>query len=238
MSEKQLQQARDLIQKKRYDKARAILQPLAFDNDEAKTLLEKLNTIAPVGAQPQKRGGCMKWVGILVALSVCACIAVFALMAISSGESDKEAQDANAGYGAEGKPIPVGQTIKFDDFDIKIGEYVFPATNRVEQMNMFNEEPAAGTEYALLSLTMTCKKEGAEVCRGNALNIRLVDNEGEEWGEPTILVLDPDLGSMESIGGSSITGWVGFEFPTAGKTVSKVKMWVTGQGTLYAEMLK
>lgn len=238
MSEKQLQRARDMIQRKKYDKAREILQPLAFDNDEAKELLEKLNTIAPVTAQSQKRGGCMKWIAVFIVLSVCTCVGIIALVAISQGESDKKAQEANAGFGDVDNPIPAGQSIKFDDFDITIGEYIFPASNRVNQMNMFNEAPAAGTEYALLSITMACKKEGSEVCRGNLLNVRLVDNAGVEWGEPTFLVLEPDLDSMEAIGGNSMTGWVGFEFPTEGKTATKIKTWVSGGATLYAEMPK
>lgn len=239
MSDKNLDRARELIQKKKYDQARSVLQPLAFDNPEAQEMLEKLNTIAPPTAKA-KRGGCLGLsvgvLGVLAALGIGACICVVVVIAASGGAADEDAQEANAGKGAEDNPIPAGELVKFDDFDVALGEYIFPASNRVEQMNMFNEDPAAGTEYALLNITLTCKKSGSDVCRGNQLNIRLVDTEGEEWGEPTFLTLDPDLDALEAIGGSSMTGWVAFEFPAQGATVDKVKTWVTGQGTLYADL--
>lgn len=239
MSEQKLQRARELIEKRRYDQARAILQPLAIEDDVARDLLDRLNSIAPP-SEKQRSSGCLGlsvvMIGIIVALVIGACICVVVVLVASSGATDDAAQEANDGFGAEDKPIPTGQLVKFDDFDVEIGEFVFPASQRVNQMNQFNESPAAGTEYALLSLTLTCKKSGSDVCRGGLLNIRLVDSAGEEWGEPTFLVLDPDLDSKEAIGGSSMTGWVGFEFPEQGSTVDLVKMWISGQGTLYADL--
>jgi hypothetical protein len=161
-------------------------------------------------------------------------IGIIVLLGIGVDEQNEAAKEENQGRGGQDNPIAANEPIVFEDFDINLSRLTFPATDEVERMNMFNGDPAAGTDYALLWVDMKCKRSGSEVCRGFSFNIRLVDDEGNEWGEPTLLTLDPDLDSQEAIGGATASGWVGFEFPTEGREINLVKMW-TGVVTLYAE---
>jgi hypothetical protein len=78
------------------------------------------------------------------------------------------------------------------------------------------EAPAAGTDYVLVWFRLDCKKQGASLCRGHNFSVKLVDSEGDEWGEPTILRVENNLDPQEAIGGSGIEGWQVFEFPQGG----------------------
>jgi hypothetical protein len=82
---------------------------------------------------------------------------------------------------------------------------------------------------------MTCKKDAPNTCRGDELKIRLVDNEGQEWGEATWIFSTEYFATQESVRGGTAEGWLIFEFPTAGQRIDKVKVWATGHPNLYAQ---
>lgn len=187
--------------------------------------------------------GCMKMIlggGIMsiVIIGAClaGCIGIAVLVALSQDAQTKDAIEANAGRGTMDNPIPAGETVTFTDhFSVEVLDVMRPANAEVERMNQFNETPAAGTDYVLIRFRMTCLQSGSDACNGFDLKVRIVDDAGNEWGEPTLIMLSPSLDSQESIAGNTVEGYKGFEFPTSG-TMESLKMWVTGGATLYSEI--
>ncbi|MCI0712974.1 MAG: hypothetical protein L0154_22655 [Chloroflexi bacterium] len=233
MSQKQLQKARDLISRQKYDKARKILQSLAFSSPEAASLLQHLNAVAP---PQQKSGGIgLRWIifGCIgcVGLPIAAVIFFVVILGIGLNEQQNQAEKANAGRGTKDKPIASGETIIFDNFNITLRQMIFPAADSVG----FLGDPPSGAEYLIILVEMQCKKEGDSRCNSFDVDFALVADNDQEWDGTPFVNLDPAFGVGNAIGGGSFSGWIGFEFPSDGRQVKLVKVSALIGPTLYIE---
>lgn len=123
--------------------------------------------------------------------------------------------------------------MEFDDFDLTVERAIRPATQRVLSMNMFNEPPPGGTDYVLVWFSLDCKRSGTDLCGGGDFGVRLVDEDGEEWGRDgvsSITVVTDFIDDLETIGGASIEGWKLFAFPQ-NKSVQAIK--ITAGGSIF-----
>jgi hypothetical protein len=157
-------------------------------------------------------------------------IFVFIIMIVISGcniESQDKAEKANEGRGSVDNPIPANKSAIFDNFDITLSRISFPATQQVKSMNMFNADPATGTDYLLMWVKVDCKKEGSKTCNSRDFNLYIYDSKGTEWPEENGLVINTSLGDNEAIGSNSFEGWTVFKFPS-GDTVQRVKVTSSG----------
>jgi hypothetical protein len=77
----------------------------------------------------------------------------------ADGES-AEAEPAEEEQGSRDNPYPIGTTLSFSDggepfYDITVGTPTLNANDIVAAENMFNDVPPAGTQFAMLPLTVT-----------------------------------------------------------------------------------
>ncbi len=113
--------------------------------------------------------------------------------------------------GTMNNPYPSGSWLQFEGGQVRTSQIVRPANSMVESFNMFNSPPAAGAEYVLVWFEVRCQQERCEPMAD--LDIRLIDSNGQVWGESLFEVLEPDLDMMEGIRGSTLAGWQLFEVP-------------------------
>lgn len=239
MSDKKLAQAQKLIDRGKYEQARGILQPLAFSNEQAKQMLDQLNSIAPPSQTQKKRRSPILACGCLAAvIGIVACVGFavvsLGLLAVGTEAVQEEAIEANGGLGSEDEPIPAGSTIVFDDFNLAVTDVIYPATARIERDNMFNDIPPSGTDYALVEFQLDCKKSGTDLCRGGEFSTRLVDPDGEEWRLGNSIVVNNSIDNLDGTGGNSFTGFKAFTYPVDTE-LHLVKITV-GSVDLYVEL--
>ncbi len=151
----------------------------------------------------------MAAVGCLVIVLCGGCIAIALLAGAGEEAATKDAIASNGGFGSEDKPIPLQTWAKFDDGDVRATQINENADQAVQRMNTFNSTPPAGSRYILVYFEVNCKKK---TCNESELDLRLMDDKGEAWGEPFSTVLDPDLGS--AVEGAIMEGWQAFFFPS------------------------
>lgn len=185
---KRFQQAKNLIRKKKYEKARRILQPLAFSNDEAALLLFKLNKIVP----PAEKHGRSRLPGLFMFV-----ILVIASIIIIQEYDYSDAITMNAGYGSHYSPVPRNRWIFFKDSEVRITRMVRPTTTE-------DAQPAQGNHFVKLTFEYRCKQE---TCSADNLRFALMDRRGKLWGNQGA----PVLGIKDAEG--SIAGWTLIEFP-------------------------
>lgn len=167
--------------------------------------------------------------GIVVFLCIAACVVVIVLYNAGQEAKTEEAQDLNDGYGERGKPIAAGTFAKFKEGEIRAVRMEVPADATVQTMNMFNSEPDAGSEYALVWFEMKCDEQ---TCSEMTLDLKLIDDQGQEWGEKHMITLDNDL--PDSVRGATAEGWQVFQVPI-GATLNLLKVKWAG-ATLYTEL--
>lgn len=253
MVREQLEEARALIKAKRYDEARAILQ--ALDHPTAAKWLDKLDEIDPPFEAESKKSrrqkkaprekrerrgpGCLGiGLGIGCVAPAAFCVGLIVIIAIIAAviqsQQEKEEQDAlaaNEGRGTLEEPVPVGQWIKFDDGEVRVGRVVRPANAMVANFNMFNDDPAAGAEYVLVWFDVLCEQQDCHLFWD--VSFDLVGSDGKTWDEASA-VLEPDLDSQDAIEGATVGGWQAFEVPV-GATISAVRVDFESVA-LYAEL--
>lgn len=202
----QLERARKLIKKKKYKEARALL--VELDDPQAKQWIAKIDELdspfADTKKEKRKRGGCIRNLAIISGILI---LAVIVLSALNNGQ--EEALKSNDGRGTLDNPISAGEWMQFDDGQVRVTRMIRPADAMVEGFNMFNDEPAAGAEYALVWFEIKCEQERCNATWNT--NLRLVDEDGKQWKEPTLIVLDNDLDGQEAIEGGLMSGWQAFE---------------------------
>jgi len=253
--------ARQLIQQGRYAEARTILQ--SIDHPKAKEWLgqldeRELNVPLPQAAPPpqqivyqvvatpekkrRSRGcGCLNAVASLILLAVLIAVVIALTTNNEDGEPagpvDKISGTQRAlvtptvQVGTLRNPYPAGTQVQFARGTILIDRMVRPATVMVEDFNQFNEDPAVGAEYVLLWVNLTC---GEDRCQPQLdFKIRLVDTNGKEWGEPMLIILEPNLDGQEALRGAALAGWQAFEYPI-GEPIQAIWMrW--GNQTFYVQ---
>jgi hypothetical protein len=177
-------------------------------------------------------GGMLLIGGVILA---CICLCCVGIIIIGAGidQAQQEAIAANEGKGTLENPIPSGWGVIFEEMMLTPVRYRLNATDDAAMWRI-KEEPAVGTEYAIVWIELTCRR-AERTCGGDDFKVWLVDSNGVEWGEPFPLFVGTytDLDLIEVANGNKGAGWQAFEFPTSGVSLQAIKFQL-GAVTLYA----
>ena len=157
-----------------------------------------------------------------MAAIACVCVIVIGVAVLVASNQEKKQSDIealNAG-GTLDNPVAAGEWLIYDTADIRATEMIRKATPRVMEMNMFNDDPAVGSDYVLVSFEIKCK---TGECNMTGSGFWLIDEFGAAWDEVLFLVIDPDLDGEDALAGATLAGWQAFEFPENG-TVEKIRI--------------
>jgi hypothetical protein len=158
-----------------------------------------------------------------------------------SEEPETEA-DADADLGTRDNPYPLGTSLSFTEagapfYDVTVGASTLNANDIIAGANMFNEAPPAGTQFAMLPLTLTYT--GAET--GTPwidISVEFIAADGTAHTTTDVLAVGPapltDLNDLYT--GGSGTGNVVINVPSAdvekGTWLVKVGL-ITGEDTFF-----
>lgn len=228
----EVEQARALIRKREFEQARQLLESVADSDAYAADLLLHLDIYI---GEPPPRWQFLEFdqtarralIGIWFVAFVILLVWLFFYL------RQEQAEEANEGSGALSNPIPFGTDVHFDPFDVTILEVRFPASQDVRRIAFPYNAPAPGNEYMLVRVAMLCKRESPAQCGGRQINIRVVDDTGEEWGKPILPLLSGGLDMQFGSNGSRLEGWVLFQFPLEGRKMQAIKLWTLAGPTLY-----
>lgn len=116
-------------------------------------------------------------------------------------------------------PLPFGTTVSIDSwtssFDVSFGEINWDATAVIEAENMFNPDPATGSKYIMVPVTITNTGDAEWSPHGTFFwaDIKLVSN-GRGFSEGTVVVAPNSLSDQGDLyPGGVATGNVVFEVP-------------------------
>jgi hypothetical protein len=124
-----------------------------------------------------------------------------------------------APMGTRSNPFGVGVIGAIRDGRFTVNRIERNATARVQQMNMFNEEPNAGQEWALVNVTFYCDLSADETCNTSVMQLELVGTLGKVYDYELLAVLDNKFGG-EVFGGGQTSGDIGFIIDTSDTNLS------------------
>jgi hypothetical protein len=175
----------------------------------------------------EKKGpGCLKiglGVGCVAPIAFCIGVIVIIMIVVALVQQGKKTatEDAIKHNNDRGAfETPIDGWADFEKGNIRATSLIRPADDMIEFFNQFNDESPTGADYVLVWFEMECE---SDKCNPGLLDLRLMDAEEKEWGEPWLLLLEDDFDSEEALRGNTIGGWQGFEFPT-GETIQTIKV--------------
>jgi hypothetical protein len=226
--QKAMAKAKQLIEKKKYDDARAIL--ITIDHPKAEEWLNRINQISPTTSQTivvkeKAKGGCVRNTLVFLGLIfVCMIIGVLANPNARTGSSGSGSRStprsSSAGAqtdapteipdaGTRGNPYPAGAIQDIRDGRLRVDGIQKDMTSEVRSMNMFNTEPESGEEWVLVDVTFFCDLSTDEVCTTQFMQFELVGTLGRAYNHQSVAVIDNAFGA-EVFGGGQATGTLGF----------------------------
>lgn len=123
-----------------------------------------------------------------------------------------EPTNAGGEQGTRTNPYPLGTAISSKDWTVTVNSFEVDATEKVMEENPYNDEPAAGTTYALVNVTATYTGDTS----GTPMEITVsyVTAGGNTINTYDATVIGPDaLASNELYTGASATGNVFLQIP-------------------------
>jgi hypothetical protein len=206
---KSMEKAQELIKKKKFDDARALL--ITIDDPKAQEWLDRINQMSPatqtVIVQEKKKGGCVRnTLAILGGLFVCM---IIALMIGDPDGNTSNTTNGTTGAGSRTNPYPAGSTQEIRDGRFRVNSIQEGMTDEVKAMNMFNTDPDTGQEWVLVDATFFCDLSADRVCNTTAMQFELVGSAGKAYNTELMAVLDRPFGG-EVFGGGESTGVIGF----------------------------
>ncbi|MFV0375282.1 DUF2510 domain-containing protein [Microbacterium sp.] len=106
--------------------------------------------------------------------------------------------------GSRDNPVPLGEVISGDDYDVVVNSITFDADDEVTDAFNSNEAPAAGTSYAVVNVTVTYT--GDDTGLGAFIDVEYITAEGELMPRATVLPPEPMLVAAELSPGTHATG--------------------------------
>lgn len=170
------------------------------------------------------------FIGGLLFLLFVSIIITLTYLAIYNKNQDAIAE--NDGFGSEDKPIAAQQTIKMDEFDVKLTHFSADANTSIMAMHENNPMAEDGSVYMLVEAELMCEKIK---CNGGEVVIDLIDKDDELWEALESIFLEPNLAEIEAEKGDTIRGWVAFLVPIEAK-IEYAKVWKAGGPILFAEL--
>lgn len=124
--------------------------------------------------------------------------------------------------GTREDPYPLGTTISSDDWQVRVNSFTPDATAAVLAANQFNDDPDAGTAFALANVTVTYL--GADSGTAMEVGVSYVTSTGNVVTGSDKPVVAPDaLGYGELYNGASLTGNVVLQIPTGDAGTLRVR---------------
>lgn len=119
------------------------------------------------------------------------------------------------GPGSREQPLPLGETIRFDSWDVRVNSVDLDGTDAVLATNRFNDPPDPGTRYAVIDATLTYTGEGSAYTR--EIGFEFVTDSGNvlRTYDKILLPPDPELRRDELYTGGTSTGNTALQVPAA-----------------------
>lgn len=176
----------------------------------------------------------MLFFAVVACFSLATCT-LLAFIAWAANTSEDEIQVLNQNRGEQTDPILANEIIYFQEFNALPLYYVRPATDLVRSFNIVNRPPTGGRDYVLIRFKLECKKTPGHSCKGSDFNVRMVDENGQEWGRPVGILLQDNLEGNDLISGAVVEGWSLVEFPQD-RSPRLLRLWDNHNNVLYAQM--
>lgn len=256
-TEERLNLAAELIRKKEYASARAIL--VTLDHPKARTWLSRIDQLQPpmpfptpitptVAVQAKKRGGCLTsivtaiaglgliWFIALSCLVALVCVGSVAAVVLVSGSLDQtsEAVQANNGFGIQGKPIPVGTWAQFEGSQVRISRPILDITESLlrAESEFIN---VGDRRYTFLPIELMCQQQE---CDDGDIQVSYIDSAGDEWNEGasysvSLLNVGPTERLERVYRNGTSAGWVEISFPPTVTALRSIKITWQNTQTLY-----
>lgn len=134
-----------------------------------------------------------------------------------------EPTDASGEVGTRDNPAALGATITGKDFDVVINGIQFNQNDAVLAANTFNQEPPAGTAYAVVNATITYKGEDSGFAAYVGIDFVTAAGNVVNSSDTFAVAPDPAFGLDELYKGASSTGNVVLAIPTDGAGLIRVR---------------
>lgn len=127
--------------------------------------------------------------------------------------------------GSRDNPLPLGETFEYDDWSVTVNSFNADATAEVLAENMFNEEPAEGTTYALINASVTYLGDDSEM-PALGTDISFVTSTGETVSAWESMTVAPDAldSTKELYTGGTVTGNVVVQIPADDAGTIRVRL--------------
>jgi hypothetical protein len=180
---------------------------------------EFLGTVMGMGVGALAVAGC--------AVLTCLCLCGGIIIAIGAGRQaqTEELIALNGGRGSRENPLPAGGSLNFEAVEVRALRVIRPANDQIFRA------PAVGNEWVLVEWSLTCKVQD---CDGIQLGARLIDVQGQDWGQPIVLELNNHIAGQSAIQGNTARGVMPFEFP-AGRGIDLFMVSWAGGPDLYLD---
>lgn len=129
--------------------------------------------------------------------------------------------------GTRDNPVAVGSQIKSNDYTVTINSVDLNANDTVMGANQFNDQPDAGTAYALINTTVTYT--GKTTGDTSDVSIAYVTASGNVINsyDKTVVAPDPELGGQELYPGADATGNTVIQVPVDDNGLLRVRPGIT-----------
>jgi hypothetical protein len=130
-----------------------------------------------------------------------------------------------AGMGAaEDTTVPLGHSGTVDDWQISVSHYYPDATRSIAAANMFNPEPSAGGQFAMVFVS--AKNVGKDKQSFNSGNLHLEGSNGAVYSPPFVLICPRNFPSGDAFPGSILSGNIGFDVNS--NDIGSLKLYYSG----------
>lgn len=128
----------------------------------------------------------------------------------ASAEETPQAEET----GKRDNPHPLGTTITDGDWELTVNSVNLNATEEIIAANMFNDEPEAGTVYAMVNITTTYNGDDADGEMPMS-SVAYVTADGNTINSYDAMIVPPEqFDSMSTLySGASTTGNIAFPIP-------------------------
>ncbi|QTX05616.1 DUF2510 domain-containing protein [Agromyces archimandritae] len=130
----------------------------------------------------------------------------------ASAHETHDAEDgSSAQAGTRDNPVPLGATISGDDYDVVVNGVDRSRSDEIVAENTFNEEPAEGSRYVLVNLTVTYT--GDESGSTSSVRVRYATGAGNVIDEEIFMTFGGELEPQDLLPGGGATGDMAFLVP-------------------------
>jgi hypothetical protein len=158
------------------------------------------------------------------------CVGIVVVIQIAqNAESERVADELNAGFGMQDNPVPADRSIRFDEGEVRVVQVDRDATRAVMDYSVLNDDPATGAVWTAVRFDVFCNKDA---CRERELAFWLVDDQENDYDEASFMLYDNKLD--DAVQGATMTGWQIFEVPAEATLIAAKVRW--GGVTLYQQL--